>query len=240
MFWNACCSIKIFQEMKSLYLLLDLFTLLGPLALSFDKRVHYVSKWKTVFLSSFIIAIPFLVWDFYFTENGFWGFNPTYLTGYYIGNLPIEEVLFFFVVPFACTFIYECVVHYFRNINFIGLDKILKVTIPVYALVLALISDELGWYTFIVTITATIVLIWWIFQPKFQFIGISFLISLVPFLLVNGVLTGAVTESPIVWYSEAQKVSPRIITIPLEDVLYSFTLIVSVILLHEKLQKRLR
>lgn len=226
--------------MKWLYLFLDIFVLLGPIALSFDSRVYYFAKWKSVFLSIMIVSIPFLIWDFLFTLNGIWGFNPDYLTGVSIGNLPIEEILFFFVVPFACTFIYECVLYYFRNIDFKHVDRILKFAIPTYTLIVGFISNEIGWYTLSVTISTLLVLFWWVASPNYHFIGISFLISLIPFLLINGILTGGFTESPIVWYNETQKVPPRIFTIPFEDVLYSFTLIVSVILLHEKLQKLFR
>lgn len=224
--------------MKLLYLALDAFTLLGPLALSFDKKVRYVTHWKTVLLSTIIIAIPFLIWDFYFTEHGFWGFNPSYLTGIYLGNLPLEEVLFFVVVPFACTFIYECCRYYFRNRTFTTLDKWLKLSIPVYAILLSILSQQTGWYSISVIVSSGLVLFWWLRTPRLRFVGISFLISLFPFLLVNGVLTGATTEAPVVWYNELQKVPFRLFTIPMEDVLYSFTLIVSVILLHEILQKK--
>ena len=228
---------EIFQSMKGLYLLLDGFTLLGPLVLSFDSRVHYFSKWKSVLYATLIIAVPFLIWDFIFTEHGFWGFNPDYLVGIDIGNLPLEEVLFFIVVPFACTFIYECVKYYFRRMKFKYLDRFLYFALPIYALVLTLL-ESVGWYTLSVTISSGIVLFFWLRAPRYKFMGIAFIISLIPFLLMNGVLTGGVTPEPIVWYSEAQKVTPRIWTIPVEDVLYCFTLLVSVFLLSEYFEKR--
>ncbi|MBK9191921.1 MAG: lycopene cyclase domain-containing protein [Crocinitomicaceae bacterium] len=45
-------------------------------------------------MAGFIVGIPFLIWDYFFTKAGVWGFNPEYLTEFYIANLPIEEVLF--------------------------------------------------------------------------------------------------------------------------------------------------
>lgn len=223
--------------MKGLYLLLDGLTVFFPLVLSFDRRVHYFTKWKSVLLSTLVIAVPFLIWDFIFTERGFWGFNPDYLIGWNIGNLPIEEVLFFIVVPFACTFIYECCKYYFRQIKFKLLDRIIYFAIPIYALVLTLLEPT-GWYTLSVAVSSGIVLFFWLRMPQFKFIGVSFLISLIPFIGMNGILTGGATEAPVVWYSELQKVTPRIWTIPVEDVLYSFTLVVSVFLLSEVFEKR--
>lgn len=234
---NAGRPKEIFQIMKGLYLLLDGLTLFFPMVLSFDSRVHYFKKWKSVLFATFAVAVPFLIWDFIFTEKGFWGFNEDYLVGLNIGNLPIEEVLFFFVVPFACTFIYECCKYYFRSIQFRTLNRLIHFAIPIYAMILTLLEPT-GWYTLSVVVSSGIVLFMWLRRQESGFMGIAFLISLVPFLLVNGVLTGGATAEPIVWYSELQKVSPRIWTIPMEDVLYSFTLVVSVFLLTEFFERK--
>lgn len=223
--------------MKWLYLFLDLGTLFFPLVLSFDKRVYYFSKWKSTFIASFCISIPFILWDIYFTHKGIWGFNPDYLCGINIANLPLEEVLFFFVVPFACTFIYECCKYYVKHYSFKWTNKVLFIVIPFYAILLTLL-DSPGTYTLWVIFASMFVLLWWMIKQEHKYIGISFIISMIPFLTVNGVLTGSATDSPVVWYNELEKVQPRIFTIPMEDVLYSFTLIVSVILLMEHLEKR--
>ena len=223
--------------MKGLYLLLDGLTLLFPLILSFDTRVHYFAKWKSVLSATLIVAIPFLIWDFIFTEHGFWGFNPDYLIGINIGNLPLDEILFFIVVPFACTFIYECVKYYLGSIQFQILDRCLQFALPIYAMILTLLEPT-GWYTLCVVVSSGIVLFFWLRAQHLKFIGVSFLISLIPFLVINGILTGGCTSAPIVWYSELQKVTPRVWTIPLEDVLYSFTLVVSAFILTELFEKR--
>ena len=99
-----------------LYLILDLSILLMIIPLSFDKKVSYVSTWKSAFLAIGFVGVPFLIWDILFTEWGIWGFNDSYLSGIYLYNLPIEEVLFFIVVPFACTFIYACAKAYFSHL----------------------------------------------------------------------------------------------------------------------------
>ena len=79
---------------------------------------------------------------------------------------------------------------------------------------------------------------WFLYKQEYPFTGIAFIISMIPFMVVNGVLTGGVTEAPVVWYNELEKVTSRIWTIPMEDVLYNFTLLVSVILLMELLEKK--
>lgn len=219
--------------MQPIYLYLILFTPFFPILLSFDKRVHYVARWKYALLAATIVAIPYLIWDEIFTENGFWGFNPDYLTGIYLGSLPIEEVSFFFVVPFACTFIHECVKYYFRNLNLKLFNIIFWIAIFGYSILVGEAGMG-GWYTTI-AIGLGLVLIIWLFikREKYQYIPVAFLFSMLPFLLVNGILTGSFLDEPIVWYNEAQFSSLRMFTIPFEDVIYGFGLIVLNIVLVE-------
>ncbi|MFT6501642.1 MAG: lycopene cyclase domain-containing protein [Crocinitomicaceae bacterium] len=222
------------------YLLLDVAAILGPLALSFDSRVHYFSKWKAVFIASLIVAIPFLIWDYFFTLHGIWGFNSDYISGISVGNLPIEEILFFIVVPFSCTFIYECCKYYLRNWNSRNLDVVLQITLLLYAAFL-LFQNPTGLYTSINSTIGILVILFWMFRQKsVQYVGITFLLSMIPFLIMNGILTGASTKQPIVWYNNFENSALRIHTIPMEDVIYGMTLILSVIFLYEGLLKKWR
>ena len=85
----------------SLYLILML-ACFGPcFLLSFDKKVAFFKNMRFFVPAVFAVAIPFLIWDQYFTINGVWGFNESYLQGIFIGSLPLEEVLFFFVIPYC-------------------------------------------------------------------------------------------------------------------------------------------
>lgn len=92
--------------MSTTYLLLNLFTISYPLYKSFDKRVNYVSKWRFIGISMAIVGLFFLIWDHLFTVAGVWSFNNTYILGYYIFSLPVEECLFFLTVPFSLSLIH--------------------------------------------------------------------------------------------------------------------------------------
>ena len=70
----------------------------------------------------------------------------------------------------------------------------------------------------------------------FPYFSLTFTIALIPFLIVHGVLTGAITENPIVWYSENHIVGIRIVTIPIEDLFYNASLLLPIIWIYEKIK----
>lgn len=211
--------------MNYLYLLLDLLTVIFPIALSFDKKVAFYKSWKFLIYGFLFIGIPFIVWDIVFTAKGVWGFNPTYLTGFSIGNLPIEEILFFVVVPFSCTFIYVCLKAYFPKLKLTGFNQIFYAALAIYSI--ALIA--LGWggaYTMSAALIALLTIpVLMRLKINIDHLPLAFVISLVPFFLVNGVLTGTGLEAPIVWYNDVENSGIRFFTIPIEDVVYGWTLI---------------
>jgi lycopene cyclase domain-containing protein len=211
--------------MKSLYLILDLATVLFPLLLSFDKKVAYVKQWKFVFLAGLVVGIPFLIWDYFFTKAAVWGFNSDYLAGVYIANLPIEEVLFFVVVPFSCVFIYACVKAYFEKINFQKFNLLFYILIFGYIVFIAVFGYYGAYAQYVIGSSLLTLLVIWFLRKQLHFLPIAFMISIIPFMLVNGVLTGGFTDAPIVWYDDLERTPFRIFTIPAEDVLYSFTLL---------------
>jgi lycopene cyclase domain-containing protein len=215
--------------MNSLYLIIDLLTICFPLLLSFDKKVAYYKHWRFLLMGYLFISIPFVFWDLFFTDLGVWGFNPTYLTGFYLGNLPIEEVLFFIVVPFSCTFVFACMKAYFPNIQLTKFNRIFYIGLALYA-VFVLIVGFGGWYSSAASIIALIT-IPFLMRAKINLthLPISFLISMIPFFIVNGVLTGTGLDDPIVWYNDLENTGIRYLTIPMEDVVYGWTLIAMVI-----------
>jgi len=51
----------------------------------------------------------------------------------------------------------------------------------------------------------------------------AYFVHLIPFFIVNGVLTGAVTPNPVVWYNPEEIIGLRIVSIPIEDTIYALT-----------------
>ena len=222
-----------------LYLLLNLGSISIPFLYSFEKKMRFIKHWKSVFLSLTIISIFFLIWDAIFTANGVWGFNPDYHLDILLFGMPIDEWMFFICIPYASIFIHYAL-EYFKP-NLLISEKITKlITIFFMVIIIPIIilnTDKA--YTFVNYISLLFVLLIGFFfgLKHLQRFYISFLIILIPFFIVNGILTGTGIDSPIVWYNNAENLGIRLLTIPIEDVGYAFTMIFGNILLIEKLKK---
>ena len=218
------------------YFLILAASLAGPLALSFDKKVAFYKSWKYVLPAMILPAIFYIAWDIFFTAKQVWSFNDDYITGIHLVNLPIEEVLFFLVVPYCCLFIYACIRAYFPQL------KSNETTRRIWwVLGLSLVFAGLAFYnryysswTFL--FCGFFLLIMALLQRQFQTFNqgaflVSYLIILVPFLLVNGLLTSI----PVVLYNDAENLGLRIYTIPFEDVFYGMLLVLMNVTIYEKL-----
>ncbi|WP_372774030.1 lycopene cyclase domain-containing protein [Mangrovibacterium sp.] len=207
-----------------------------PLALSFDKKVHFYTRWKYLIPSIIVTAIVFLVWDVRFTEAGIWSFNPNYLTGIYIKGLPVEEWLFFFVIPYSTMFIYEVLKAYLPNFE--------RPTF--FAVIIVLLVAVSAWlsyyyrsqlYTFFNFLFLAVYLAYVIFRNKFKphltKFFLAYLIGILPFLIVNGILTSL----PVVEYHPEHIIGLRIINIPIEDFGYFFLLLLMNTTIYETLKE---
>ena len=221
---------------KYLYLLINLFTISFPLIRSFEKRIAFVKKWPALFPSILISGAFFIIWDHIFTMMGIWEFNPRYILGIYLFDLPIEEWLFFITVPFACVFIYEVLNYFFPHDVFKKVAGRLTYFLIPFFLIIGLWNLD-KWYTSVNFLIAAGMLSIHLFLFEQKFLGkfyLAYLVHLLPFLILNGVLTGAFTEEAVVVYNNAENLSLRIFTIPIEDSVYSFTLLLMNITLFEK------
>ena len=221
--------------MKSAYLLINLLTILFPVILSFDKRVQFYKSWKYIFPGLFISGLVFLVWDHLFTVLDVWSFNPEYVLGIYILQLPIEEILFFITVPFACIFIYECLNYYIQKDLLHKVSRAISMMlIVISAICLLMFYDRV--YTLISFSFLLAVLTYAEFRQKTNLgrFYLAYLVSLIPFYIVNGILTSV----PIVLYNDAENMSFRVGTIPFEDHFYSMSMLLMNILLFEYFRKK--
>jgi lycopene cyclase domain-containing protein len=229
------------------YFLILAASLAGPLLLSFDKKVAFYKKWKYLFPATLLPALFFLVWDELKTRAGVWSFSDEYITGAKLLSLPIEEVLFFFVVPYCCVFIYECIVCYFPIVKQKGWGRPVLMMIGVLFLLAAVFSYGKG-YTFYTSLfNALFIAMLFLFQKWFKGFNasaflISYLVVVIPFLIVNGLLTGI----PVVLYNDSENIGFRIFSflpwpmnnIPVEDIFYGMLLILMNVALFERMRSK--
>lgn len=213
--------------MKFTYLLIDFFTILVPFIFSFHPKIKFNKVWPSFLPATITAAIIFMFWDIYFTRIGVWGFNPAYVCGHYIANLPVEEVLFFFCIPYSCVFTFHCFTLFITRTFPVKRVNLITIFLIVGSAGLSVIYHARFYTTAtfavlsgLLFIAQFIMRVSWL--PKFF---ITYLVLLIPFLIVNGMLTGTGLHQPVVWYNNSQNLGLRILTIPVEDVFYGMDLV---------------
>lgn len=222
-------------ETVNLYAILHIFTFFPVFALSFDKKVHFYKKWKYLFPAIFIVGFFFILWDIYFTHVGVWDFNSNYFLGKTIFYLPLEEWLFFFNVPFACVFIYECLNAYIRKDLLSRYDKQISVFLIALFLLIGFLNIGKLYTSTTFLLTGFILLYHYLnfentYRTRFY---LAYAVAYLPFLFFNGVLTGGFTKNPVVIYNPEEYLGFRLVSIPIDDSVYGFLLLFSVTILFE-------
>ena len=224
----------------SLYTIILIASISIPFLLSFDKKLQFYKQWKYLIPSIVAIALFYIVGDIYFTKIGVWGFNRTHLSNIFPFKLPIEEWLFFLAIPYASIFLHDVLHAYFPSFQLpIYVSRRLSIFFFLMALVTLLLYLDKAYTVYILTIFIIIITV--SYFDKSDTISrfyCTFLIILIPFVLVNGVLTGAFTAEPVVWYDHSENLNLRFITIPIEDFIYGFTMLLGAIMLRNRLKKK--
>lgn len=220
----------------SRYLLIDIIVLSIPLLFSFRQKTKFYRRIPYVVAAFLSVGSVFLAWDVWATSHGDWGFSAAYITGHHILGLPIEEILFFLMIPYSCLFIYENLICYFA-------DRHLKIPRVLNGLVAGAswISAVVFWHQ---NYTRTVLIFFGLFFLVTMFFDHVMLESLLfwaymaityfPFFVVNYLLTAP----PIVWYDPQAIWGVRVTTIPLEDFCYSFTMLAFYTLVYRIFRKR--
>jgi lycopene cyclase domain-containing protein len=226
---------------KYLYLWLNILSISIPLLFSFYKPAPFYKKWKYLWIAILIPAILFLVWDEWFTQMGVWGFNPRYLTGIYIGNLPLEEILFFICIPYACVFTYHALNYLFKKDYLNQYQKAITHGLATLLVVVGALHFS-NWYTAVTFFLLAAHLLMLLYLVKPNYLGrfyFAYLVILIPFFIVNGILTGSFIEDQVVWYNDNENLGLRMWTIPVEDTFYGMLLILMNVSILECLQKKI-
>lgn len=103
--------------MKYEYFIVLIFTIAVPLIKSFSKEIKFYRPLKRFIASISFPFVIFVIIDAIAVKRDLWTFNKAYVTGIYFFGLPIEEILFFAVIPFSCIFTWETVKYLDRKLK---------------------------------------------------------------------------------------------------------------------------
>lgn len=223
--------------MKSEYLLFNIF-IIGSVLLStllfrrFTKYVQLIPAFIAIGMSAFVFIIVDQI-----VTNTWWYFNPLYILGVYIGSLPIEEMLFFLTVPFACLHLWVNLKRIkIRSLSIIATYS-LVLLLWLIVLVLLVIYHELVYTRYVLLALASLPII-------DLFLKTRLLSSPVFILFISGgvnimtlLFNGYLTARPIAMYNPSMKSNIQIASIPIEDFVYGMCLIFLVICVYEYIVK---
>ncbi len=218
---------------KLTYLLLLAGSIAIPLIRSFESRIYFRRKWPALFAGILVMMAVFIPWDILFTRAGIWSFNHDYVIGVYLFSLPLEEWLFFVVITYCIVFTYEVLKYFFPGFVFPRTVMWVSLLIGVLLIGTALFNTDRT-YTFVVMLLGGVLAL---IQPLIRshatwlsHFFLTYLVILIPFFIVNGVLTGM----PVVIYNDAENLGIRLFTIPLEDTVYLLGMMFMVQMVYEK------
>ena len=86
------------------------FCVVGTLPLELWLGVRVYRQWKRLLLTLLPVVAVFVCWDLYAIWAGHWDFDPDQTLGLVLpGGVPVEELLFFVVVPTCAVLAFEAV-----------------------------------------------------------------------------------------------------------------------------------
>jgi lycopene cyclase domain-containing protein len=92
------------------YLITLIISSFLPLLLGiFHPNSPFKGNFKNLFFCIFGVSIPWILWDFWATYRGHWSFSDEFTLGFKVFNLPIEEVAFFWIIPYCCLFVWALI-----------------------------------------------------------------------------------------------------------------------------------
>ena len=203
------------------YVEIDSLMFLPTLIISLAFRVR--RNYRALLVSLLLVSPLYISWDFVATAMDSWGFNRAWILDVYVLDLPLEEILFFFVTPFATLLIYDFLNQVRKDSEVKWLNSKMFYVLSIILVISAFLFYQYSYTSVVLLYLASSFILaevldrdmlsssnYWIF------IGLSF----IPFLVFDYFLTSI----PVVVYGPHSILGMRILTIPPEDALYSLSM----------------
>ena len=202
--------------------------------------MNFIRFWKPFFSAIILVGLFFIIWDIYFAYENVWGFNNEYLIGIRWFKLPLEEWLFFLLIPYASNFIHYSLEYFFPKLE-LSKNITQSITIVLFVVSLGVFTWNLDkiYTAASFGLFSLLMLFQMLFQWKYaRRFYLSFIVIYIPFFFVNSALTGSYSDNPVVFYNDAENLGIRIVTMPLEDSFYCFSMLYGSVLVFEFLRKK--
>lgn len=222
--------------MSAEYLLFDAVVGVPLLAAAVLRPAWFAGGWAPALRAVLIGALPFVAWDVAVVERHWW-FEPTRVLGVSPLGLPIEEWLFFLVVPLACLFTWEVLVAGARA-QLRPLGAIGKVGLAALALACVLAWVLGREYTALALAALVLALV------LDEALGTGLAgsrrahVHALVVLGLTSIFNGWLTARPIVHYDESFTLGVRVGTIPVEDFAFGLALVIVTTALYQRARDR--
>lgn len=226
------------MEFQNFIYFLILFVVAGAtLLIAIKSAGNFLAELKYMLPAIIFSGAIFVMLNIRFLKSGIISFNPAFLSGIRLLDLPIEEWLFLLVISLLSFAIYQQVkinFHHFEKPNlFMGIS-----------LVLIVVFGLTAWFSqpkpvaFFIFFLLTIYLGYTIFRNRFKHhltrFYIALIISIVPFFLFKGILNSL----PVVLYNNEYNLGIQIYGVPVEEFGYFFLLMLINVTIFEYLRDR--
>jgi len=220
-----------------IYIGILLVTFIIPVLLELRKSTGFFYNLKYLVPAIVFSGAIYIIWDLRFEEKSIWVFNNEFLTGISILNLPLEEWIYFFVLPFLGVFIYEFVKHRFNNFEYPKFFLAFSLVLLVLFGIIAYLSRQ-KLFPFFLFFLLTIYLGYTVFRNRFKKhyskFYLAFFILIIPFTIINGVIT----TLPVIEYNPDHILGIHVYAIPVENFASLFLLFIMNITIYEYLKER--
>ncbi len=224
-----------FKNFVTLILLLIIAFI--PLLFGSENRTRIFPKLKYFIPAIIFTEAVFIIWNNRFAQMGIWSYNPDYLSGKEIFNLPWEIWLYYIVISWVSLFIYEWVKIKFSRIQLANVFVVVSlVLLVVFGLIAFFFKAKI--YTFFTFFLLTIYFGYTLFRNRFKrhLTGfyLTFFILLIPYFLLSLILV----TLPVISYLPEYELPFRLLQVPVENLAGFFLLLIINITISEYLSDR--
>ncbi len=208
-----------------------------PLLFGSGNRTRIFPKLKYFIPAIIFTGAVFLIWDDRFTQIGIWSYNPEYLSGKEILNLPWERWLYYIVISWVSLFVYEWVKLKFGHLKIDNPVAALSLVFLVAFGLIAFFSRQKV-YTFFTFFLLSIYFGYTLLRNRFKShltnFYITYFILLIPFFILSAILVAL----PVIYYHPEYTLQFHLLNVPVENLACFFLLLFINITISEYLTER--